>query len=195
MATLQRKNVGTPDETRSFPHGTFTIVRLGDLAIACGRFQPGWRWSEHVKPLVGTAAARPITWGISSPGAWGCAWTTGRRWRLDRGTSTRFRRGMTGGSSATSRWWGSRLWVPRPSPSRADPLRLPSARHTLAAARRRERGGHRMSTEEHKALVRRFEEEVWNGRNPSRVDELFPPRATSSAPPGARRWTARATAR
>ena len=30
-----------------------------------------------------------------------------------------------------------------------------------------------MSTEEHKTLVRRFDEEVWNGRNLSRVDELF----------------------
>jgi len=30
-----------------------------------------------------------------------------------------------------------------------------------------------MSTEEHKALVRRFEEAVWNERNPSRVDEFF----------------------
>jgi steroid delta-isomerase-like uncharacterized protein len=30
-----------------------------------------------------------------------------------------------------------------------------------------------MSTEEHRALVRRFDEEVWNGRNLSRVDELF----------------------
>ena len=30
-----------------------------------------------------------------------------------------------------------------------------------------------MSTEEHKALVRRFEEAVWNERNPARVDEFF----------------------
>ena len=54
MATLQRKNVGTPDETRTFPQGTFTIVRLGDVAIARGQFQPGWRWSEDVKPVAGT---------------------------------------------------------------------------------------------------------------------------------------------
>jgi steroid delta-isomerase-like uncharacterized protein len=30
-----------------------------------------------------------------------------------------------------------------------------------------------MSTEENKALVRRFEEQVWNRRNPSLVDEFF----------------------
>jgi steroid delta-isomerase-like uncharacterized protein len=30
-----------------------------------------------------------------------------------------------------------------------------------------------MSTEENKTLVRRFEEEVWNERNPSRVDAFF----------------------
>ena len=54
MSTLQRKNMNTPDETRSFPQGSFNIVRLGDFAIASSAFQPGWRWSEHVKLLMGT---------------------------------------------------------------------------------------------------------------------------------------------
>ena len=43
-----------------------------------------------------------------------------------------------------------------------------------------------MSMEENKALVRRFEEAVWNGRDPSRVDEFFAPshifRAAGSPP-------------
>jgi hypothetical protein len=54
MATLQRKNVSSPDETRTFPHGEFKVVRLGDFAIASGQFEPGWHWSEHIKPIVGT---------------------------------------------------------------------------------------------------------------------------------------------
>ena len=86
MATLQRKNVGTPDETRSFPHGTFTIVRLGDLAIARGQFQPGWRWSEHVKPLVGTASCQTHHLGHLISGRMGV--------RMDDGTEMAF---WTGG--------------------------------------------------------------------------------------------------
>src|SRR3712207_1660996 len=58
MATLQRKNVSSPDETRTFPHGSFNIVRLGDFAIANSQFEPGWRWSEHVKPIAGTESCQ-----------------------------------------------------------------------------------------------------------------------------------------
>jgi hypothetical protein len=82
MATLQRKNVGTPDETRSFPHGTFTIVRLGDVAIARGQFAPGWRWSEHVKPLVGTASCQTHHLGHLISGRMGV--------RMDDGTEMAF---------------------------------------------------------------------------------------------------------
>ena len=34
MAKLQRKNIDSPDETRTFPNGSFGIVRIGDVAIA-----------------------------------------------------------------------------------------------------------------------------------------------------------------
>jgi hypothetical protein len=58
MATLERKNVDAPDETRTFPHGTLKIVRMGDVSLAWGEFQPGWHWAEHIKPLVGTESCQ-----------------------------------------------------------------------------------------------------------------------------------------
>lgn len=53
MAGPVRKSLRNPEETITFPSATQTIVQLGDLTV--GRFvaQPGWRWSEHVRPEVG----------------------------------------------------------------------------------------------------------------------------------------------
>jgi steroid delta-isomerase-like uncharacterized protein len=41
-----------------------------------------------------------------------------------------------------------------------------------------------MSTEENKALVRRFEAAVWNGQDPARVEEFFAPEHAFRAPGG-----------
>jgi class 3 adenylate cyclase len=48
-----RKSVDEPDEVVEFPNVHTDIVHLGDLTV--GRFvnQPGWRWSEDVRPTVG----------------------------------------------------------------------------------------------------------------------------------------------
>jgi len=43
-----------PDEIRSFDHGRLEVVNLGDESIGRQVFEPGWRWSIHVKPLAGT---------------------------------------------------------------------------------------------------------------------------------------------
>ena len=43
-----------PDETRGFERGTLDLVRIGGGEIGRLTLQPGWRWSEHVKPLAGT---------------------------------------------------------------------------------------------------------------------------------------------
>jgi class 3 adenylate cyclase/quercetin dioxygenase-like cupin family protein len=51
---LRRKSFERPDETRTVEHARIELVELGEAAIGRAVFEPGWRWSEHVKPIVGT---------------------------------------------------------------------------------------------------------------------------------------------
>ena len=52
---LRRKRFDRPDEVRTVEKARIELVELGDAAIGHTIFEPGWRWSEHVKPIVGTA--------------------------------------------------------------------------------------------------------------------------------------------
>lgn len=54
MARLQFKPLGVPDEVRKMPRGTLELYSLDDLVFGRTVFEPGWRWSEHVKPIAGT---------------------------------------------------------------------------------------------------------------------------------------------
>ena len=50
-----RKNVGQADETRQFQgKGHLDVLKLGDHTVGIGTFEPGWKWSENVKPIAGT---------------------------------------------------------------------------------------------------------------------------------------------
>ena len=52
----EHKSFATPDETRPFPHGKAEIMNIGGGAVGLLTFEPGWRWSNDVKPLAGTAS-------------------------------------------------------------------------------------------------------------------------------------------
>jgi len=55
MSKLEAKQFGTPDEVRPFTgHGHVDLVQLTTGPVGLGTFEPGWRWSEIVKPLAGT---------------------------------------------------------------------------------------------------------------------------------------------
>ncbi len=56
MADLVRKNFDAADETRSFLAGKGRLDLLETDGGQVGRavFEPGWKWSEHIKPLAGT---------------------------------------------------------------------------------------------------------------------------------------------
>jgi class 3 adenylate cyclase len=53
MARLQKRNLAKPTEVRSVGRGQLEVVQLGDTTIGRIRYEPGWRWSEDLKPLVG----------------------------------------------------------------------------------------------------------------------------------------------
>ena len=47
-----------PDEIRRVEKAHIELVELGELTIGRAIFEPGWRWSEHVKPIVGTESCQ-----------------------------------------------------------------------------------------------------------------------------------------
>ena len=55
MVGVILKRFEEPDETRVFAEGRFDIVRLGGITIGGATYEPGWKWSEHVSPIAGTA--------------------------------------------------------------------------------------------------------------------------------------------
>jgi hypothetical protein len=52
--SMQHKSLEAPDEARSFTNGEMAVVDLGGLVVGRGVMQPGWRWSEDIKPIAGT---------------------------------------------------------------------------------------------------------------------------------------------
>ena len=54
MNEVVLKRFEHPDETREFARGKFEIVRIGEITVGRATYQPGWKWTEHVRPLPGT---------------------------------------------------------------------------------------------------------------------------------------------
>jgi quercetin dioxygenase-like cupin family protein len=54
VVTYERKNLRSPDETRTFEKGKVELINIGGGTVGRLTIEPGWRWSKHVKPVVGT---------------------------------------------------------------------------------------------------------------------------------------------
>ncbi len=56
MAGLVKKSIENPDETRPFKEGKGKLetVTLEGGVVGRAVFEPGWVWSQHVKPIAGT---------------------------------------------------------------------------------------------------------------------------------------------
>lgn len=54
MATMELKNFNTADELRELPKTRIEVVNFESTTLMRATFQPGWKWSECVKPTAGT---------------------------------------------------------------------------------------------------------------------------------------------
>jgi hypothetical protein len=55
MAQVEVKSFDSPDEVREFEgKGKADVVNVAGRTIGRGVFEPGWRWSENVKPIAQT---------------------------------------------------------------------------------------------------------------------------------------------
>jgi quercetin dioxygenase-like cupin family protein len=66
--SLQQKNLDSPDETRTFENGKAQVVSLGDFTASRLTLEPGWRWSENVKPIAGTDSCQVLHTGYQVSG-------------------------------------------------------------------------------------------------------------------------------
>ena len=53
MPRLQARSFEKPDEIRMMPRVRFETVTLDEMQIGHCTFEPGWRWSESIGPLLG----------------------------------------------------------------------------------------------------------------------------------------------
>lgn len=73
------KQFAKADEVREFPHGCFQILHLTDVSLGRATYQPGWTWSRHNAPLVGTRLCHAPHIGIVLSGHGVVEYETGER--------------------------------------------------------------------------------------------------------------------
>jgi mannose-6-phosphate isomerase-like protein (cupin superfamily) len=62
---LQKKNLETsPDETRTIGRGEMKTAIFGDFKVAREVIEPGWKWSEDIKPIVGADSCQFQHYGV-----------------------------------------------------------------------------------------------------------------------------------
>jgi hypothetical protein len=54
MEKAECKGFRKPDEVREFPKGRLELVKIGGATVGRAVFEPGWKWSTSVQPLVNT---------------------------------------------------------------------------------------------------------------------------------------------
>ena len=87
VSKLEIKSHDQPDEVRTPNKTRVEVVRLQDYTMGRFIFQPGWRWSECVKPVVKTDSCQAAHVGYAVSGS--------IKVRMNDGSETTIKPGMS----------------------------------------------------------------------------------------------------
>lgn len=65
---MEHKNFSNPDEVRNIPNGKIELVNVGGSLVGKVTLQPGWRWSESIKPIAKTATCQAFHYSYQISG-------------------------------------------------------------------------------------------------------------------------------
>lgn len=54
ISILEKKNLTAPDELRTFRNGKLELATVNNITFGRATLQPGWKWSNDVKPIAKT---------------------------------------------------------------------------------------------------------------------------------------------
>ena len=86
MLDVVLKRFDNPDEVRHFEKGRFEIIKIAGMTIGKATYEPGWKWSEHVSPIAGTAFCEVEHVGLVVSGEATVAMNDGEIYQLVPGT-------------------------------------------------------------------------------------------------------------
>ncbi len=123
MTNIEVKSFDSADINNVLPNdpGEAAVVEFGDVKVTRMRIKPGWRWSEHIKPMVGTDSCQVRHLGVVTKGVCASFTTTARKVRMEPVMPIRLCLDTTRGLRVTRRWKVSSS--PEPGPTNSDPRR------------------------------------------------------------------------
>jgi hypothetical protein len=54
MKKAEVMSFGKPSEVREFPKGRLELIKIGGATVGRAIFEPGWKWSNSLQPIVKT---------------------------------------------------------------------------------------------------------------------------------------------
>ncbi|MGD9791948.1 MAG: cupin domain-containing protein [Acidimicrobiia bacterium] len=116
MASAEHMGFDNATEIREMPFGRAEVIKIGGGEVMRLTLQPGWRWSEHVKPIAGTDLCEAPHFQYSVSGRIGVRMADGDEFEVGPGEVSMLESGhdawVIGDQSVVAiDWGGAHVWA------------------------------------------------------------------------------------